>query len=995
VHTPVLDDAGQVQFIIQSLQDVTASHVAERQLHDSQAREQAARAEAEAQRQRLLEFMSAAPGIVVSLVGPQHVIEFANEGFRQQFGVADPIGKSYLEALPWAVGQYAPDYEATALYDHIYRTGEPYYAAEAPYYVGPTLTSPRELRYFAFAVQAARDGAGRITGVQAYASDVTAQVAARHRVEQLNQELEARVQERTRQLEAKQAEALAAAERRAQEREELYQVLAQTPAAIAITRGADHRYVYVNAASQALFVGRQLVGRSVAEALPEAAAQGLLALLDQVYATGETFFGTELPLAFMGPTVAPTPVRYFNFTYQAYREQGQVVGIATFAYDVTEQVLARQEREARQGELQRIFEQAPVAIAVFRGPQHTIEMANDLQLAIWDRPLAEALGKGLFELLPEVAGQGFEERLAGVLATGEPFVGFDVPARFTRQGVPEQLYVSFVYTPLREADGRIERVVVVVNNTTEQVLARQQREALQTEVLATSQRQVQEREVFYQVLAQTPAAIAVLRGPEHRVDYVNAAYQCFFPGQQLTDRTIREIVGSEMMADEFLALLDEVYRTGQPRQGFEAPVLVTQEAGQPRQAYFNFTYSPYQVAGQTIGISIFAYEVTEQRREREARRGELQRLFELAPVAIGVYRGDDYRLEFVNPPLAQIIGSSPDQMMGHPLSEFMPDMRRQGLQAVLDEVRRSGVPFTAQELPITVRRHQQELGYFNFVYQPLPDAQGNLTGVVCVATEVTEQVLVRQQVQTLNKELTTTNRELHQSNTRLLRTNADLDTFVYTASHDLKAPITNIEGILAALRDTLPTAVQQEEVVAHLLDLLDNTVSRFQTTIFQLTDLSRLQQTYNEPAELLELAPVVADVLADLAPQVAAAQAQVHLAVPAGLQVSFAPASLRSIVYNLLSNAVKYRSPERPAQVWLQAEAQPRQVILTVRDNGLGLTQTQQTRLFGVFQRLHTHVEGTGVGLYMIKRLIDNAGATITVTSLPGVGSTFTATFTT
>jgi signal transduction histidine kinase len=233
------------------------------------------------------------------------------------------------------------------------------------------------------------------------------------------------------------------------------------------------------------------------------------------------------------------------------------------------------------------------------------------------------------------------------------------------------------------------------------------------------------------------------------------------------------------------------------------------------------------------------------------------------------------------------------------------------------------------------------------------------------------------------------------SNTRLLRTNADLDTFVYTASHDLKAPITNIEGILAALRDTLPAAVQQDEVVAHLLDLLDNTVSRFQTTIFQLTDLSRLQQTYNEPAELLELAPVVADVLADLAPQVAAAQAQVHLAVPAGLQVSFAPASLRSIVYNLLSNAVKYRSPERPAQVWLQAEAQPRLVVLTVRDNGLGLTEAQQTRLFGVFQRLHTHVEGTGVGLYMIKRLIDNAGAHITVTSSPDVGSTFTVTFAT
>jgi len=98
-------------------------------------------------------------------------------------------------------------------------------------------------------------------------------------------------------------------------------------------------------------------------------------------------------------------------------------------------------------------------------------------------------------------------------------------------------------------------------------------------------------------------------------------------------------------------------------------------------------------------------------------------------------------------------------------------------------------------------------------------------------------------------------------------------------------------------------------------------------------------------------------------------------------------------VYNLLSNALKYRDPARPAQVWLQTEQLPQGVVLTVRDTGLGLTESQQQRLFQVFQRLHTHVEGSGVGLYMIKRLIENAGATIAVTSIPGVGTTFTVTF--
>ncbi|WP_374679459.1 ATP-binding protein [Hymenobacter sp. J193] len=64
-----------------------------------------------------------------------------------------------------------------------------------------------------------------------------------------------------------------------------------------------------------------------------------------------------------------------------------------------------------------------------------------------------------------------------------------------------------------------------------------------------------------------------------------------------------------------------------------------------------------------------------------------------------------------------------------------------------------------------------------------------------------------------------------------------------------------------------------------------------------------------------------------------------------------------------------------------------------MQDNGLGLSAAQQARLFGLFQRLHTHVEGSGIGLYTIKRILDNAGGTITVQSQPDVGTTFTVTF--
>jgi len=106
--------------------------------------------------------------------------------------------------------------------------------------------------------------------------------------------------------------------------------------------------------------------------------------------------------------------------------------------------------------------------------------------------------------------------------------------------------------------------------------------------------------------------------------------------------------------------------------------------------------------------------------------------------------------------------------------------------------------------------------------------------------------------------------------------------------------------------------------------------------------------------------------------------------------VTFSEKNLRSVIYNLLSNALKYRSPERPLRVQLTCAQVGQRVQLRVQDNGLGLDERQQSRLFGLFQRLHTHVEGTGIGLYMVKKMVENVGGSITVQSQLGVGSTFT-----
>ena len=517
-----------------------------------------------------------------------------------------------------------------------------------------------------------------------------------------------------------------------------------------------------------------------------------------------------------------------------------------------------------------------------------------------------------------------------------------------------------------------------------------------------------QRQRFREVLTQLPAYVAVYQGPDHIYQFVNPPYQSRFPHRSFLGRPFREAT-PESAELGVVALFDQVYQTGQPVYLPELEGWFDfHGTGQPEQIFLNLVLQPLRdVQGRIDGVLDFSYNITEQVRARrqaeqlnqeleagvQARTAQLQeqqslmrQILSTVPAAIATLSGPAHRFSFANARYQHLVGNR--VQVGLTVGEALPEVVEQGVIELLDRVYQTGEPFLGNEIIIMLEQppgpaHQYA---YNLAYLPLHDGQGQVQGILVFAVEVSEQVQARRKVQHLNQ-------ELHTANARLTQTNADLDTFVYTASHDLKAPITNIEGILGALRETLPAAVQQDEVTSHLLGLLDKTVHRFLTTLADLTDIARLQRVYDEPVEQLVLAPVVADVLNDLAPLLAAAAAQVQVVVPAGLAVSFAPGSLRSIVYNLLSNAVKYRDPARPAQVTLRAEQRAGGVHLTVQDNGLGLTESQQQRLFQVFQRLHTHVEGTGVGLYMIKRLIDNAGARISVESEPGVGSTFTVTF--
>ena len=241
-------------------------------------------------------------------------------------------------------------------------------------------------------------------------------------------------------------------------------------------------------------------------------------------------------------------------------------------------------------------------------------------------------------------------------------------------------------------------------------------------------------------------------------------------------------------------------------------------------------------------------------------------------------------------------------------------------------------------------------------------------------------------VKSRTEELSYTNRKLSMKNEELLRINSDLDNFVYTASHDLKSPISNIEGLINMLSEEMRGYNNPE--MLNLVEMIQLSINKFKTTIKDLTEITKIQKNINEDVDLIHLPSLIEETKYDIRVLIEQSEAEISTDIEVE-SIRFSKKNLRSIFYNLLSNALKYRSPERKAVVNIKVSEVDRGVCIIVKDNGLGINLEQKDKIFLMFKRMHTHVEGTGIGLYIVKRIIENSGGKIEVSSNVGQGTEF------
>ncbi len=279
-----------------------------------------------------------------------------------------------------------------------------------------------------------------------------------------------------------------------------------------------------------------------------------------------------------------------------------------------------------------------------------------------------------------------------------------------------------------------------------------------------------------------------------------------------------------------------------------------------------------------------------------------------------------------------------------------------------------------------------------FIFRPaaqkISEVIGDLTNKEVQLRTLNSQLEVK--INERTKELFEKNQELEMKNKQLDKINKDLDNFVYTASHDLKAPIKNIEALFHLLKGQVP---ETQSKANEITEMMDESIVKFKDVLSELGYIGKAQGEIETGTEKVAFKEVMEEIKLTIKDQVQSSGAIITEDFKAAPEISFSLKNLRSIVFNLLSNAIKYKAPERPPVIHISTKMINDYIVLQVSDNGMGIKENEISEIFYMYKRFHNHVEGSGVGMSIVKRIMDNNGGKIEVKSKVGVGSTFNVYF--
>jgi PAS domain S-box-containing protein len=329
-----------------------------------------------------------------------------------------------------------------------------------------------------------------------------------------------------------------------------------------------------------------------------------------------------------------------------------------------------------------------------------------------------------------------------------------------------------------------------------------------------------------------------------------------------------------------------------------------------------------------------------------------------------VYRDTKMRVLWANKAAGESVGLAPEQLVGRHCYEIWHQRSKACVVCPAKETLK-----TSQEEEMEITTPDGRI--WRIRTYPIRDANGEIVGIANVTLEITERKRDEQEREQLLADLELKNREL--------------ESFTYTVSHDLKGPLVSLSGFSSALQKELHD--QLSEQGRHYLERIQANVDHMDTLITDLLELSRIGQVVG-PREEIDTAVLVRDIQEELA--VKLEQVGAEFVVKGPLPAVHADRErIRQVFANLIDNSLKFRIEDRPLRIEVGCQKQEGFYRFHVTDNGIGITHQYHEKMFAPFQQLDPKAEGMGIGLALVKKIVEHHGGRTWVESKEAQGASF------
>ena len=633
-------------------------------------------------------------------------------------------------------------------------------------------------------------------------------------------------------------------------------------------------------------------------------------------------------------------------------------------------------------QLRNLFLQAPIALCILRGPDMIVETANAKMLDIWGKQFKDLADKPVFEGMPDAGKQGFETLLSNVYNTGETFIAEELPINLVRNGEEQKIYVKFVYEPLFDEENQITGVMVLADEITERVNARKKIEnselryklAIDAAQIGSYEWNIETSEFLYS------ERLAQIFGFKNAGNLIQSDFSARIHPEDVESRAEAH---KKAMKNGLLFYEARVVWPNNEIHWIRVNGKIIFEDGKASKMYgtaldisdhkTQSAILEQKVADRTKNL-IQKNEQLKKSEERYQRMTE-----EVQDYAILLLDKTGIILNW-NKGAENIKGYKEKEILGKHIEIFyLPEDRKNRLPYHL--INQATVHGRAVHEGYRIRK-DGSVFWGSITLTALHDKKDNVIGFSKVTRDLTERKIAED--------------KLYQYNTELQFQNKELEQFAYVASHDLQEPLRKIQ----MFTDMLEKNIDNPELSSKYFGKINSSAARMTELIKAVLNYSRLSKS-EQQFEKTDLNEVLRNVLVDF--ELLIDEKQAKITYPELQVIDAIPLQINQMFSNLLGNSLKFSDgiPEItigcsrihfndiPFQTNLQPDTAYLELVFS--DKGIGFDEVYADKVFTIFQRLHDRFSysGTGIGLALCKRIVENHAGYIAVKSQLGKGTTF------